>query len=277
MRILGVLLLLVASLATAVTIGSSSSSPASAAASRFNGEGWDACDKYSAAKWNTIYANSPRNYRGLGFYLGGKTADDVCPGPFGSTWINNLNSGWRLAPIWDGLQAPSGCGGGYSHRMSSDPSTSYNQGVNSANHAKIVMDNLGLSGIVYLDLEAYSGTNACEAAVGHYAGGFTNRLHALGYRAGVYGSACAPDMDFYATLNNVPNDVWIADYNGIDSAASSGSVSCVSSSHWVNHQRIHQYRGDVSITHGGVTLPDVDKDCYDGDTTGAVEANMTCG
>jgi len=138
------------------------------------------------------------------------------------------------------------------------------------------MRRLGLSGIVYLDLETYSGTSACEAAVGHYAGGFTNRLHALGYRSGVYGSACSPDMDVYATLNNVPDDVWIAQYNGIDSAASSGSVDCVATTHWTHHQRIHQYRGTHDVTYGGVTVS-VDSDCFDADTTGAAALDLTCG
>jgi len=124
MRILRAFLLLI----TAATMGLavvSSNSPAIGAASRFNGEGFDACTKFSAAHWNTIYLNSPNKYRGLGFYIGGKTADLRCPGPFDATWVNNLNSGWRLAPIWDGLQAPAGCGS-YTYPMSSNPTTSYN-------------------------------------------------------------------------------------------------------------------------------------------------------
>ena len=268
-----VLLSLVAGLSLFGALAPVSPATASWSAARLNAEGFDSCTQYTAAHWNTIYANSPSNLRALGFYLGGKTADAFCFEP-DATWIGNLDTSWKLIPIWDGLQAP--CSSN-TYLMSSDPTTAYNQGVNSAQNADIVMRRIGLGSgnVVYLDIEGYPST--CKTAAGHYIGGFTKGLHDLGYTSGVYSSACSPDMDYYTTLNNPPDDAYIAQYNGIDSANTSGSVDCVSSTSWDNHHRIHQYRGSHNVTYGGVTV-NVDSDCVDGDTVSSNGSlNLTCG
>lgn len=236
-----------------------------------NAEALDSCSYYQAYKWNDVYNGGP--IWGVGFYLGGLTAEAA--GCYLATdyWVDNLNNYLRLVPIWDAYQAP--CSS-YSQRMSSDPDTAYTQGQHAGNNAVAAARAIELNDdiVIYLDMEAYPAS--CTTTTRRYVGGFVNSLHAHGFVGGVYGSACSPDMDTYATLDNPPDDAWIADYNGTD-AASVGSVSCVSTSNWTGGHRIHQWRGGSSATYGGTTLGNVDYNCVYGDTNSAFsDLDTTC-
>jgi hypothetical protein len=61
----------------------------------------------------------------------------------------------------------------------------------------------------------------------------------------------------------VPDDLWIADWNGKQTT----SDSYVPSTDWIEHQRLHQYQGGHNETHGGVTI-NIDSDYLDGATAG---------
>ena len=90
-----------------------------------------------------------------------------------------------------------------------------------------------------------------------------NQLHALGFVAGVYGSAASTIRDL-PTISPLPDDVWIANWNG---QASVFGDPYVSDSLWADHQRIHQYKGGHRETWGGVTI-NVDSDYVDGAVVG---------
>jgi hypothetical protein len=104
--------------------------------------------------------------------------------------------------------------------------------------------------------------------------GWVKELHNYAYKAGVYGSACRPDMSIYASVAHVPDDVWIAETGGDDTVASI-NASCVPASYWVNHQRIHQYTKGESFTYNGATVI-VDHDCLNATVDGAASINVVC-
>jgi hypothetical protein len=159
--------------------------------------------------------------------------------------------------------------------MSSDPDTAYTQGQHAGTNAITAANSIGLGAgnIIYLDMEAYS--SSCQSTVRRYVGGFSQALQSRGWKAGIYGSSCSPDMDTYATLDHVPDDAWIAEYDNVD-AATPDVFSCVSTSYWTGGRRIHQYHGTTSVTYGGVTVS-VDKDCLNGHADGYGTLNGACG
>src|SRR5581483_1795002 len=113
--------------------------------------------------------------------------------------------------------------------------------------------------------EGYSTTNAaCSRAVQAFVGAWNTELRAQGHAAGVYGSAASTIRDLESTSS--PDDVWIADWNGV---AGVFGNKYVPDSLWPNHQRIHQYKGGHKETWGGVTI-NVDNDYVDAAVVGAI-------
>jgi len=219
-------------------------------------EGFDLCDPTTAglATW---FSNSP--YRYVNVYIGGNNA--ACPQPgLSSSWVGTVTGqGWGLIPTWVGPQAPctscTGCG-----RFSSNATKAASQGTNQAKSAASKMASIGLSGtIVYCDMEEYSGSASCSTATKAFINAWVSELHTQGYSAGVYGSPTNANADWIA-LNNLPDDVWLALWNGV---ASVENLSPLPNSHWSNNQRIHQYRGGVNQTYSGVTY-NIDQDYLDG-------------
>ena len=236
-----------------------------------NAEGLDTCSFYMAAKWNTVYFNVSNLY-GVGFYLGGITADSAGCYEATATWISNLTTGWKLEPIWDGLQAPCSAN---THRMSSDGDVASGQGINAGFNAIDQAGAIGIPGgnIIYYDMEGYS--SSCEGPVKRFVSGWVNVLHDNGYEAGLYGSVCDAPLDDYFGIANPPDDIVIAQWNNDDSG-DGVNTSCISHDHWTN-RRLHQYTRPISYTAGGVTLDNVDKDCVRGELDGHSSFDGACG
>ena len=268
--------LYVFALAAALLVGGPRSAPATPGLqlthayvpSVLNGEGLDSCNYYSASTWNA--ALSKPYYYAAGIYMGGATASVANCTTHAASFFQNLSSYLYLMPIWDDLQ----CGTAYSHQMSNNLTAAKNQGVAAADTAISAMQIAQLNGpqMIYLDLE--SGGSGCEDRMRHYADGWDKELHAQGYLAGVYGSACSPDMSIYAAAAHVPDDVWMAEPGGDNTVAGINSA-CVPTSDWVNHQRIHQYTQGQNFTYGGVTVY-VDHDCLNATVDGPGDLNSVC-
>ena len=79
---------------------------------------------------------------------------------------------------------------------------------------------------------------------------------------GLYGSDCASNINNFRTITPYPDDIWWANYNSSSGTSAFGAPQCISSANWVNHQRVHQFRGTHNETHGGITIS-VDNDCAD--------------
>jgi hypothetical protein len=226
----------------------------------YTGLGFDACSTPSAAQMSA-WSASP--YRALGVYIGG--ANMACSQPnLTAGWVAAQSAaGWRLVPIYVGLQAPSnGCG-----CAAISASAAASQGTAAAQdavaHAQAI--GLGPGNPIYDDMEGYSrGSNSSTVLA--FLGAWTAQLHAAGYASGVYSSADSGVADLVAKAGTgyaEPDDIWIARWND----AQDTSDPNVPSSDWPSHQRLHQYNGAHNETYGGVTI-NIDGDYLDGATAG---------
>ncbi|MFI2781318.1 glycoside hydrolase domain-containing protein [Streptomyces sp. ALB3] len=224
------------------------------------GKGFDACTAPSQAAMNAWQASSP--YSAVGVYISGSFRGCAQPN-LTASWVSSQTAnGWRLFPIDVGRQAP--CTS-YSLRMSADPATARSQGVTAAAGALAAASGLGIpaGSALYSDIEAYTSTASCKAAVLSYLSGWTERLHSSGYLSGFYSSAASGIKDAASEYGNSAytrvDHLFYAWWNG---AADTGTGSYVPSSYWSGHQRIHQYAGEVTESYGGYSI-NIDRDYLD--------------
>lgn len=235
---------------------------ASASGAAFTGLGFDACSAPSSRSMSA-WLQSP--YRAIGVYIGG--INRACSQPnLTPSWVDaQTSAGWHLIPTYVGRQAPtSSCG---SCALIST-SGAVAQGAAAAEDAvaEAAAVAIGPGSPIYFDMESYSRTSSATAAVLAFLESWTKKLHALGYVSGVYSSSASGIADLAAQVGTgylEPDDLWIANWNGLQST----SDPVVPASAWANHQRIHQYRGGHNETYGGVTI-NIDNDYVDGSTVG---------
>jgi hypothetical protein len=199
-------------------------------------------------------------YRAIGIYIGG--AARACPNaalnnPFWAAAV--MAQGWKLLPVYVGPQAP--CTR-FTVRMSAD---SYADGLaageDAANRAAIA--GLPAHSPIYADVEAFQGDVACHDAVRAYLSGWSQRLHARGHRAGLYGndnSAIVGAAGAAARGQITVDAIWIASWTGSPQLTGFPGIP---DNLWSAHQRSHQYLGDHKETWGGVTL-EIDSNLVDG-------------
>jgi hypothetical protein len=234
---------------------------ATASATYYTGLGFDAC---SAPPVTTMAAWLASPYRAIGVYIGG--INRGCSQPnLTSTWVaEQIAAGWQLIPTYVGLQAPAdscGC-------ASIAPSQAASQGVAAAEDAVVQAAYLGIGpgNPIYFDMEGYARGSTNSPAVLAFLDAWTEGLHARGYISGVYGSASSTIADLvsqYGLGYTEPDDIWIANWNGLQTTAD----PYVPASYWSNHQRLHQYQGGHKETYGGVSI-NIDNDYLDGATVG---------
>lgn len=235
--------------------------PSGVHTTRFNGYAFDTCDAPTVTAMRA-WESSP--YDAVGVYVGGPNR--TCgQANLTADWVSQVTArGWRLVPIYMGLQAP--C----TFRPNSveiDPAQASAQGTASAQDAIARAKALGMtagSGI-YGDMENYDATDmSCRTTVLRYLSAWTKELHRQGFVSGVYAglySGARHLSDYYTSTGYArPDALWIARWDG--SAALTG-WSGISNAKWANHQRAKQYRGDHNETHGGVTI-NIDSDRFDG-------------
>lgn len=230
---------------------------------RGSGLGFDACTAPSVATM-TAWLNSP--FRVAGTYLGG--VNWACGyGNFTQSWVSQVaGEGWQFIPIWVGPQAPCSTIPG---AVLIDPAQATAEGRSEASSAVSTAAGFGYgTGTpVYFDMEGYDNSNAsCKNAVLNFLSGWTQGLHAAGYLSGVYSSAASGIADLasqYGTGYPVPDDIWIADWNGDPVLAD----PYVPDSDWASHQRLHQYYGGHAETWGGAGV-NIDTDVIGGAVAG---------
>ncbi len=228
----------------------------------YTGLGFDPCNTPSSAQM-TAWSVSP--YRAVGVYIGG--ANQACSQPnLTAGWVDQQSAaGWHLIPTYVGLQAPgNSCG-----CAAISPSSAASEGAAAARDAVANAQAVGLGtgNPLYFDMEAYTPGGTATSAVLKFLAAWTAQLHASGYRSGVYSSGASGIRDLAAQLGTgytEPDDIWVADWNG--SATSSDPY--LPSTGWVNHQRLHQYRGGHDETYQGQTI-NIDNDYADAATAAA--------
>jgi glycoside hydrolase-like protein len=232
----------------------------------FTGLGFDACTAPSS-RTMSAWASSP--YRAVGVYIGG--ANRACSQPnLTAAWVGEqLAAEWHPIPTYVGLQAPtSSCGS--CAKLSSTLATP--QGTAAAEDAVADAQDVGIGpgSPIYFDMEAYTRTASASKATLTFLAAWTTELHALGYVSGVYSSSASGIADLAGQIGTgypLPDDLWIANWNGQQSTID----PYVPATAWNEHQRIHQYRGGHNETYGGVTI-NIDNNYVEGATVGAASA-----
>jgi hypothetical protein len=226
----------------------------------FQGLGFDACTAPSQESMDAWLGSSP--YQAVGVYISGDSRG--CDQPnLTASWVDTQTAnGWHLIPIDVGAQAP--CSS-YAQRISTDPATAREQGVNAAAEAVAAAQGLGIpeGSAIYSDIEAYAPGGSCTTGVLNYLSGWTEGLHAAGYLSGVYSSAASGISDVAAAYDDPAytrvDHIFFGWWNG---AADADTGDYVPAEYWADHQRIHQYEGEVTETYGGVSI-NIDRDYLD--------------
>jgi hypothetical protein len=241
--------------------------------STFTGMAFDTCTAPSGSTMNSWLA-SP--YRAVGIYFGGSNRG-CGQANLSSSWISSVQSiGWGLIPIYFGLQAPCVI----QPAPPRAPLTTFAasqasaQGTASADDAVLQANSLGLSAgaPLYYDMEAYSSSVAgCTPSVMAFVSAWTSELHRLGYKSGAYGSTGSLMVDMSLSVGSPgfvpPDNVWFAHWNQLQTTSDSSSFPSFQDMYWGNHQRMHQYSGNISQQWGGVSI-NTDADWVDGAVAG---------
>jgi uncharacterized protein YraI len=234
--------------------------PAWASATRYTGQAFDTCTAPPVA---TMQAWLASPFRAVGIYVGGQNR--TCAQPeLTSSWVRQVaDLGWRLIPIYKGLQPP--CGGKPAD-VKIDPSAAAAEGTQAADDASAQVRALGLfkGGAIWYDMEHYAaGDTPCRTAVLTFLSAWTKELHRLGYVSGVYENLNLGARDLAGVYNSTsyarPDALWIARYD-LDPALTGWAG--ISDSLWSVHQRAKQYQADFTATYGGVRLA-IDADNFD--------------
>jgi len=234
--------------------------PAWASATRYAGQAFDTC---TAPPLSAMRAWTASPYRAIGVYVGGQNRTCLQP-ELTSAWVREVvNLGWRLIPIFKGLQAP--CGGKPTD-VKIVPSAAAAEGTSAADSASEQVKALGMfkGSAVYYDMEPYTTTNkACRTAVLTFLSAWTKELHRLGYVSGVYENLNLGARDLAGVYNSSayarPDALWIARY---DLNPALTGWAGIADNLWAVHQRAKQYHADFSATYGRVTLT-IDADNFD--------------
>ncbi|GAA2106745.1 hypothetical protein GCM10009759_45240 [Kitasatospora saccharophila] len=212
----------------------------------FTGKGFDACAAPSSSLMAGWLADSP--YRAVGVYIGGARLG--CPSQPNLTpaWVSQqATAGWHFMPLYVGIQA-------------GEISSPASQGADAANDAvnRATALGFGPGSVLYYDMEAYSSANSGKVLA--FLSAWTDRLHALGYSSGVYSSADSgiADLAKHVTGYTMPDVVYFARWNG----TAGTSDSALPAGYWNDHQRVHQYAGNVTETYHGYAL-NIDADYLD--------------
>ncbi|HEY7429921.1 MAG TPA: glycoside hydrolase domain-containing protein [Streptosporangiaceae bacterium] len=225
--------------------------PVPGGATNYTGKGFDACTAPRPKAMRAWLAHS--SYNAIGIYIGG--SDRACPQPvLTNGWVvRRAAAGWHFFPLYVGPQVSFG-------EISVHSAAS--QAVRSARDAVAAARSLGFrpGSPIYYDMESYSPKRRRAALT--FFSSWTTKLHALGYRSGIYSSSNSGISDlaknYHGGVYAMPNVIDVARWNGVANTADPN----VPASAWANHHRIHQYRGNVTQTHGGYTIT-IDQDYLD--------------
>ena len=254
----------VATLASTLVVASPADAANRVTPGSFTGYGFDQCTAPTQKAMDAWLTSSP--YWAVGIYISGDSRGCVRQPNLTPTWVSTqLAKGWRLLPITLGPQAWCTTRKRYLHQVRINPAssgsyaTARQQGSAEASKTVAAARKLGISAgsTLWYDIEAFSITKTgCRESALSFLSAWTDRLHALGYVSGIYSSGASGIKmldDARATRPGVytmPDQLWIADWNGRADTAS----SYVRSDGWMPRKRMHQYRGGHNETYGGVTI-----------------------
>jgi Domain of unknown function (DUF1906) len=212
----------------------------------FRGRGFDACTAPSRAYMRAWRRHS--SYRAVGIYIGG--ADRACnQRNLGPRWVRHeANAGWHFIPMYAGPQAAF-------REIRAPRRQGRRAAVDAVGQARWL--GFGRRTPIYYDMEAFSRRQKVVAL--RFLSAWTAELHRLGYLSGVYSSSASGIVylarQYSRHLYAMPDVIYDALWNGSPNTAD----KVYQSGQWSNHQRIHQYSGNVTQTHGRATI-NIDQD-----------------
>ena len=224
------------------------------AAATYTGLGFDTCAAPDTDAMQTWASSSP--YHAVGVYIGG--LDRACPdGNLTPAWLQTVaKQGWKLFPIYVGLQAP--CWKKAGHPALIAHSRGWTQGQEAADDAanRAAFFGIAPGSPVYFDMEWYPRNDpGCTQDVQTFLSGWTDRLHARGYVSGIYSSSRAGIADMALIHDSAATyraDVaWYAHWDRVPQLFGDPTLN---DRFWPGPRRIKQYRGPHNETYGGTTL-----------------------
>ncbi|WP_344338932.1 glycoside hydrolase domain-containing protein [Kitasatospora putterlickiae] len=224
--------------ATAPSLTTTTTEALPAGATDYIGKGFDTCDAPGSAFMKAWKASSP--YQAIGVYIGGAQRSCTDQGNLTASWVREqANDGWRFIPLYVGIQA---------HQITNPAG----QGTASADDAiaRAAALGFGPGSLLHYDMENYA--PQYRPTVLSFLSAWTSRLHQQGYKSAVYSSSASGIKDIVQTRNDgyaLPDVLFPANWNGVANT----SDPYIPNDLWANHQRVHQYSGNVIETWGGYT------------------------
>ncbi|HVF47107.1 MAG TPA: glycoside hydrolase domain-containing protein [Pyrinomonadaceae bacterium] len=233
--------------------------------------GFDKCTAAPVSQMRTWWDNSP--HYDANIYMSGRNRG-CSQGQLNAAWVEQVSAmGWGLIPTIVGYQAPCSVSTN-SSKHSSDPATARTQGRGEADIAVADAIALGLTAgsVLYYDMERYddlTGTGACSTPVKAFLEGWTERIHELGFKSGVYGSPTNAVGDWLSIpIAHRMDAIWMARWDNNPTVWSYAAPSpMIPTNAWNNHQRIKQWQAPHNETWGGVTF-NIDGNISDGPVAG---------
>jgi hypothetical protein len=234
-----------------IRLGSLNATPAVAAsATNSTGLGFDACAAPGPGVMSAWLAHS--SYQAIGIYIGG--SDRACAQPnLTAAWVSQqAAAGWHFIPLYVGPQVA----------FKGEVTNPTSQAISAAQDAAVQARTLGFGRgtPIYYDMEAYAPSRS-RAALKFFSA-WTTQLHSLGYKSAVYSSSDSGISDLASNYANtamaVPDVIYDALWNGIADTSDAN----VPPGDWANHQRVHQFSGNINERHGGYRI-NIDQDYVD--------------
>ena len=221
-----------------------------ASATNFTGLGFDTCAAPGPGAMSAWLAHS--RYKAIGIYIGG--SDRACAqANLTASWVSQqAAAGWHFIPLYVGPQVS----------FSGEVTAPKAQAVAAAQDAVVQAQSLGFGAgtPIYYDMEAYLSGRSRVAL--KFFSAWSSELHSLGYKSAIYSSSDSGMTDLarnYATPGFIePDVVYDAWWNGVQDTSDPN----IPPGEWVNHQRVHQFGGNVTESHGGYAI-NIDQDYLD--------------
>jgi hypothetical protein len=222
--------------------------------------GFDTCAAKTQTMLSDWWVGTP--WWDIGVYLGGSVGQSVGCYDGAAAVDRALNTGYGVTLYWYGPQLGPPCNiRSFSHYISLNTTTAYNQGVaeaNSANSAAVAAG-LPVNTPIFYDMEAYYANSGCRAASHAFINGWDYQLGVnTAFWGSAYGSSCASYPSDWAS-GNVPYSISPSDTQ-LDNGSQYG-YPCLSNGYWSQHQRVGQFSTD-NHTYNGYNLW-VDENCAD--------------
>jgi glycoside hydrolase-like protein len=226
------------------------------AAATYSGLGFDTCAAPSTDAMKTWAGASP--YHAVGIYVGG--SDRACPdGNLTPNWIQTVaRQGWKLFPIYVGLQAPCWKDPGGGHPAVIARSRRWTQGQDAANDAANRAAYFGIApgSPIYFDMEYYPRDDTgCTQDVQAFLSAWTDQLHARGFVSGIYSSSKGAIADMALVYDKAAvyraDVAWYAHWDKVPTVFGDRTLS---DKYWPGPRRIKQYQGGHTETYGGKRL-----------------------